>query len=34
MRRLLEIQTELSTPYGNVTEKSLLYFEKALLELP
>lgn len=32
-RRLLEIQTELGPPYGNVTEKSLLCFEKALLEL-
>jgi len=33
VRRLSEIQEELLGPYGNVTEKSLMYFEKALLEL-
>jgi len=32
-RRLVEVQEELRAPYGRVTEKSLMFFEKALLEL-
>ena len=33
IRRLSEIQAELRAPFGSVTEKSLMIFEKALLEL-
>jgi AraC family transcriptional regulator len=33
IRRLVEIQEELRVPYGSVTEKSLMLFDKALLEL-
>jgi AraC-like DNA-binding protein len=33
IRRLADIHDELRTPYGSVTEKSLMFFEKALLEL-
>jgi AraC family transcriptional regulator len=32
-RRVTEIEVELRAPYGSVTEKSLLFFEKALIEL-
>jgi AraC-like DNA-binding protein len=32
-RRVSELEMELRAPYGSVTEKSLLFFEKALLEL-
>ncbi len=33
VRRLSEIQEELRAPFGSVTEKSLMLFEKTLLEL-
>jgi AraC family transcriptional regulator len=33
VRRIEEIHTELRVSYGSVTEKSLMFFEKALLEL-
>ncbi len=33
VRRVTEIEAELRVPYGRVTEKSLLFFEKALIEL-
>ena len=33
VRRVTEIEMELRAPYGSVTEKSLLFFEKALIEL-
>ena len=33
VRRIAEIHEELRAPYGSVTEKSLMIFEKALLEL-
>jgi len=33
LRRLTEVYEELRVPYGSVTEKSLMLFDKALLEL-
>src|ERR1035438_5782481 len=33
VRRVAEIEMELRAPYGSVTEKSLLFFEKAVIEL-
>jgi AraC family transcriptional regulator len=33
VRRVAEIEMELRAPYGSVTEKSFLFFEKALIEL-